>query len=374
MTIVYLVNVDYFFISHRLPLAQEALRLGYEVYVVGQNMGHFDRLQSYGIKCIDLPVGRGHGNGWNDIVVFLSLCRIFKRLQPDVIHNITVKPIIYGSLAAGVFSRSTKVVNAVTGLGYAFVSEKPSFTRWFMILLLRLSSCFSPKKTSYIFQNEDDLGIYLKHGLSNRTNSILIRGAGVDENYFSKKPRGEESSVVRIVLVSRMLRDKGVLDFAQAATLLYTKLKGQAQFILVGGLDLDNPTGVTKKELESVLIKDYLIWEGHRSDIREVYNETDIACLPSYYREGLPKSLIEAMAMSCPIITTLATGCKECVDDGINGYLVPPKSPEVIADRILRLVEQPGLRKRMGEASRNKMLMDMSLSKVVSQTFALYES
>lgn len=373
-TIVFLVNVDYFFISHRLPLAKEAVKQGYSVYVLGQNTGGFKVIENEGITCLNLPIGRGHGNGINDFLVLFKLCHILFRLKPEILHNITVKPIIYGSLAAGFSSRNTKVVNAVTGLGYAFVSKKASFTRVFMLFLLKMGSFFSPKKTFYIFQNADDQAIYFSHGLSNGENSVLIRGAGVDEAYFLRTTKTMVSGKVRITLVSRMLRDKGVLDFAQAAEILYAKLQGKVEFVLVGGLDYDNPRGISKEELEAVLIPDYLIWEGHRSDIREVYNSSDIACLPSYYREGLPKSLIEAMAMSCPIITTDAPGCRECVDEGINGYLVPPRSPEILADRLLRLIEQPEIRKRMGEASRVKMLKDMSLSTVIAQTFALYEA
>jgi glycosyltransferase involved in cell wall biosynthesis len=170
-----------------------------------------------------------------------------------------------------------------------------------------------------------------------------------------------------------MLKDKGVREFVQAAFLLKDQLFGKVVFRLVGGIDLENPAALTESEIRSMVVDDYLIWEGHRTDIKTVYQNSHIACLPSY-REGMPKSLIEAMAMSCAIITTDAPGCRECVDEGVNGFLVPVGDSVLLAKRILELVNNLEMLEAMGRASRAKMVKSMSLSRVIEQTFALYEA
>lgn len=169
-----------------------------------------------------------------------------------------------------------------------------------------------------------------------------------------------------------MLKDKGVMEFIKAAHINKEKLKGIAIFRLVGGLDFDNPAALTEQEIKNSLIDDYLIWDGKRTDIVSVYQETDIACLPSY-REGMPKSLIEAMSMECAILTTNVPGCRDCVEEGVNGYLVPPRSYKALADKILFMTNDISLLTIMGLESRKKMLVDMTLSSVVNQTFKVYE-
>jgi len=352
----------------------EGLKRGYKVYLLGKDTGFFREFEALGIHTINVPVGRGHGNGLNDLRVLLKLCYYFFKIRPNIIHNITVKPILFGTLAAGLFSRKSKVVNAVTGLGYAFASNGRSFTRRMMLFMLKTVFFLSPKKSQFIFQNRDDLAVYEGYGLVKRGQSKIIKGAGVDEVLFERTvPQTKPNELVKVTLVSRMLKDKGVFEFVEAAKMLEIKLKGKVLFRLVGGLDLQNPAFIAEADLSLLLVEQYLVWEGHRTDVKAVYEDTDIACLPSY-REGMPKSLIEAMAMACPIITTRAPGCQECVDEGINGYLVPVGDAEILADRILRLVNDAALRIEMGKASRQKMMRDMSLSKVVSQTFEVYEA
>lgn len=373
-TIVFLVNVDYFFISHRLPLAQEALKRGYQVWVFGQDTGVMHKIQEHGIQTRHLPIGRGRGNGLNDVLVLMQLAYYYLKLKPHIVHHITVKPVIYGTLVSGLFNRKAKVVNAVTGLGYAFISEKRAATKHITISLLKIATFFKPRNTTFIFQNEDDKCLYINEGITNEKETTIIAGAGVDEFYFTKQDKEiKEDSPVVITFLARMLIDKGVREFMQAAIQLKDALQGKAIFQMIGGLDLDNPAALKENEIQPFLIPDYLIWSGHRSDIKEIYNQTDIACLPSY-REGIPKSLIEAMAMSCAIITTNAPGCRSCVNEGENGFLVPVGDVDLLAKRIEQLVHDHPLRTSMGLASREKMLKSMSLSKVIEQTFALYES
>lgn len=374
MKIVYLVNVDYFFLSHRLPLALEAKKRGYDVYVVAQNTGKFGEIAKHGIQLIDLPIGRGVGGLLPFLVSFVKLCGIYLRLKPAVIHHVTVKPIILGTFAASLFSRKSKIINAVTGLGYSFADEGRSFTRFSTLTLLKFAVFFGNRDLKFLFQNTDDRNLYKHHGLATLANSTIIKGAGVDEVQFQRQETvADTKEKVSITLLSRMLKDKGVLEFILAAHFLRKELEGKALFRLVGGLDLDNPAYIPEKAIIDLLIPGFIVWEGHRNDIKEVYQDTDIACLPSY-REGMPKSLIEAMAMSCPVVTTLAPGCRECVDDGVNGYVVPVKNIDLLAKRILLLVNNPDLRIKMGVASRVKMVREMSLNQVIDKTFALYEA
>jgi glycosyltransferase involved in cell wall biosynthesis len=373
-SIIYLVNVDYFFLSHRLPLALEAKKRGYEVYVAAQNTGKFGEFEKHGIQLIDLPIGRGIGGILSFFRSLLVLCWLYSRIKPDVIHQISVKPIIIGTFASALFSRESRIINAVTGLGYSFADEGRSFLRFSILTLLKFVVILGNKEMTFLFQNVDDKNLYLRYGLSTPSNSIIIKGAGVDEVTFKRDLElSDEKEKVKITLLSRMLKDKGVMEFLNAAHLLRSKLEGIAVFRLVGGLDLDNPAFISKETIVNLLVPDYIVWEGNRNDIKRVYQATDIACLPSY-REGMPKSLIEAMAMSCPVITTLAPGCRCCVDEGVNGFLVPVKNVDLLANRILLLASNADLRAKMGLASRKKMVLEMTLNEVIDKTFALYEA
>ncbi len=370
---MFVVNVDWFFKSHRLVLAQEAITRGYKVYLITKNTGLFKEFASLGISCMNLPMERGFKNIFKELIGFLKLCYIYYKIKPDLIHHVTIKPSIYGSIAANLFSQKSIVVNAVTGLGYAFISDTRSFSRYFIIALKKISFHHSTK-LNFIFQNSDDLDFYKKLGFLKNNNSFIIKGAGVDESYYFRSERSNQrNEVFKIVLVARMLKDKGVLEFIEAAKLIRDKLKHRVEFHLVGGIDLNNPAAITESELVSMMIKDYIIWRGHITDIKSVYNSTDIACLPSY-REGLPKSLVEAMAMECPIITTDVPGCRECVVDGLNGFLVPVKDSRILADKILLLVNNPELRDKMGKLSREKMINEMSLNIIINQTFQVYQN
>jgi len=373
-TICFVVNVDYFFISHRLPLAIEAIGRGYNIIVFARNTGFLRDLERFGINVHDLPLGRGRGNGINDIFSLMKLSYFYFRYKPNIVHHITAKAVIYGTIAAGVFNRRCKVVNSVTGLGYVFMQKDPSFTKSITLCLLKIAAFLGTQNALFVFQNKDDQKLYIDSGIAKPRLSHIIPGAGVDESYYSLEPNSRiEDGMVVVTFLARMLKDKGVLEFVESAISLKEQLFGKVFFRLVGGVDLDNPAALTENEVLSFVVQDYLVWEGHRTDVKEVYKNTHIACLLSY-REGMPKSLIEAMAMSCAIITTDAPGCRECVDEGINGYLVPVRDSELLAQRILELVNDRDKRECMGRASRDKMVKTMSLSRVIEQTFALYES
>lgn len=365
--IIYVVNVDWFFVSHRLPLAKEALSKGWDVFLVSKDTGRFGELQLLGIKCISIDFDRSGKNPLKELKLIHQLRSIYKKIKPDVIHQITLKPCIYGTIA---YKGGAKVVNAVSGLGYSFTDNRKSIGKIILIALLKIA--FKSKPTSFIFQNPDDLDFYRSLGFIKAKNYIVIKGSGVDEhNYPFTKPIEKDKVVV--TLLARMLKDKGVLEFIQAANILKENLSGLAEFVLVGGMDVDNPAHITKEELQEKCDGFYIKWLGHSNDVRSIYIKSDVVCLPSY-REGLPKSLVEAMAIGRPIITADTIGCRECVEDGLNGFLVPVKDSIFLAEKIKKLVLDKELRKEMGLESRIKMVKEMSLKQVVQQTFEFYDS
>ena len=367
--IIYVINVDWFFISHRLPLAQEALRRKWDVYLICKDTGKFDELISMGIKCISTDFSRSGKNPLKELKLIWFLKKNYKRIEPDIIHHIALKASIYGTIAAKSSNIKAKIINAVSGLGYIFSGNKPSFSKYFLIRLFKYA--FSDQRTNFIFQNPDDDSFYNDLKFLNDRNHIIIKGSGIDENVFLEKKNVISNKKIRIVFLARMLRDKGLFEFVQAANKLRNRYSDILEFVLVGGIDLFNPAYISEEMLNSLTDGKYLIWKGHQNNIKEIYEDADIVCLPSY-REGLPKSLVEAMAVGCPIITTDAVGCRECVDDGVNGFLVPIGDYDVLAQRIEILVNDKELRIKMGHKSREKMVREMSLSKIIKMTFDFY--
>jgi glycosyltransferase involved in cell wall biosynthesis len=367
--ILFVVNVDWFFVSHRLPLALEALKRNCDVYLVTKNTGCKESLTQHGIKVIDIDFERSGKNPVKELSLINRLTKIYEEVKPDIIHHITLKPSIYGTIAARKIKSKAKVINAVSGLGYTFTNNRKSLSKVFLKRLLRWA--FADRKSNFIFQNPDDQAFYNQLGFLNGKNYVIIKGSGVNEKEFGFFAPVKKDKLV-VVLLARMLKDKGVLEFIEAAQTLKNELAGKAEFWLAGGIDEHNPAHITEQELMGKCDLGYINWLGHRSDVKHVYEQSDIVCLPSY-REGLPKSLIEAMAIGRPIITTDAIGCRECVDEGVNGFKIPVKDHEQLSSRIKQLLLDEGLRLKMGKASREKMVNEFSLKEVVAQTFKLYE-
>jgi glycosyltransferase involved in cell wall biosynthesis len=367
--IVYVVNVDWFFISHRLALALEAIKKGFDVFLISNNTGKFGELTELGIKCIEINFERSGTNPLKELGIIFKLRAIYSSLQPQILHHITLKPSIYGTIAAKNINSNPKVINAVSGLGYSFTNNRKSLSKFFLIELLKFA--FKNKTSNFIFQNPDDRDLYKNFNFLTKKNHIIIKGSGVDEIEFSYSAP-IKNDMVSIIFLGRILKDKGVLEFISAANLLKIKYYGKVKFTLVGSIDLENPAYITRETLEALCDQDYINWKGFSTSVKQFYQQADIVCLPSY-REGLPKSLVEAMAIGRPIITTNTIGCRECVEDGVNGYLVPVKSVKELAESLEILILDDNLRLEMGLNSRKKMMNEMSLSSVVSETFKFYE-
>lgn len=367
MKLLLVVNVDWFFLSHRLPIALEGVKRGWDVYILTKDTGKFDEIKKHGLKPINLDVERSGKNVLREFRVISSLVKVYRDINPDVVHHVTMKISIYGSIAARK-AGIKKVVNAISGLGFNFTADRKSLTQKVILQLMR--HAFRNRGLTFIFQNPDDLDMFQQLGLAENNQSVLIKGSGVDLDEFKKSPQPGRDKL-RFVMTARMLRDKGVGEYINAATSVEKELPGKGEWQLVGGLDPENPAGYTESELNILLKETPVEWLGYRSDIADILANANVMVLPSY-REGLPKSLIEAAAIGRPIITTDTVGCRECVDDEVNGFLVPVQDSEKLAQSMIKLLNDADLREKMGDASRKKAEQEFSIRSVLDKTFELY--
>jgi glycosyltransferase involved in cell wall biosynthesis len=364
MKLLFVVTEDWYFVSHRLALAVAAQAAGFEVVVATRVGRHGEAIRAAGLRLVPFGLARTYGNPLREI---LALVRLYRRERPDIVHHVALKPIMYGAVAARL-ARVPAQVNAVVGLGWLFTSAKGVMrlirpaARWTLALLLRTRSSLT------IVQNPDDRALLIRSHLP-ESRIRLIRGAGVDTTVFAPAP--VPAGPVCVVLAARMLWDKGVGEFVEAARLI-RQAGVQARFALVGDPDPDNPASVPEAVLRSWHGQDGIEWWGRRDDMPSVYHAAHIACLPSYYREGLPKVLLEAAACGRPLITTDAPGCREVVQDGDNGILVTPRDAQSLARAIRKLIEDEKLRHAMGKRGREIILKDFSSELVVRETLGIY--
>lgn len=365
-----LTNVDWFLISHRLVLAKAAVKAGWKVYVACEDTGRGHEISVDGIEFIPISLSRSGTNILSEFKSYQQIKKIYKNIKPDVVHQITIKPVVYGSLAARQVGVKG-VVNAISGLGYMFVPGRMGFMQKLILRMMKYG--LDRRKSAIIFQNNDDLQTLQQFNVLNeRTQVSLIKGSGVDLNQyaFSELPNNE---VVNVLLPCRMLWDKGVKELREATEILKSEYLGKVRFVLVGMADDQNKAGVPEQYLRDWEEDGYVTWKGHQSDMTQFYRESHIVVLPSY-REGLPKTLIEACAIGRPIVTTDAIGCKDCVDEGINGFKVPVGDAKALAAALAKLIDNPALRKEMGVAGRQKAEREFDVADVINKHLEIYNS
>lgn len=366
--LLYVVNVDWFFISHRLCIAEKALKNGWEVIVASEDSGRSEEITAKGIIFIPFPFSRSGTNPLVELNLLLKFKKLYKDLSPDLVHHITLKPVIYGSLAAKL-TKIPAVVNAVSGLGYNFTDNNKSIISNIMVKLMKIG--FKHRKISFIFQNKDDYKELRLLKVLNAHNSInFIKGSGVDLKHFNYSSQ-PVSGRVKILFPVRMLWDKGVQELRDASEILKDEFYTQIQFVLVGLADIDNKAGVSASYLNDWQNGDYVTWLGYQTNMVSLYQNSNIVVLPSY-REGMPKTLIEACATGRPIVTSNAIGCKECVDEGINGFKVPVKNSVELAKALKTLIINKDLRQIMGENSRRKAELEFDQIDVVNRHIKIY--
>lgn len=368
-TLLMITNVDWFFISHRLVIAQEAISKGWKVYVAAEDTGRGCEIAVNGITFIDFKFSRSGTNPFEEIETLRNFRKLYKEIKPDVVHHITLKPVIYGSLTAKML-KVKGVVNAVNGLGYNFTSGRQGLVAKVMIRMMRYG--FKRDNLTVIFQNGDDEKELATLGVVQPNNNVVrIKGSGVDLKKF-KQTELPSFDIIKVLFPTRMLWDKGTKELHDATQLLKEKYKNKVQFILAGMADEDNKAGVPANYLNEWQDGEYVTWIGYQKDMVQVYNDSHIVVLPSY-REGMPKTLIEACAVGRAIITTDAIGCRECVDEGVNGLKVPVYSVKELAGALETLFENPEMIKQMGDASRKKAEAEFDVRNVVDKHMEIYE-
>lgn len=366
MKIVFIVNVDWFFVSHRLPLALHALKEGWDVYLLTKDTGKKEELEGYGIHFFDIPFGRTSVNPFEEVKCVFKLRSLLKQIKPDVIHNVTWKGCLWGGIAAKMVGNK-HVVNALSGLGSVFISK--GVVNHIMGYLSKVS--FKDNYSAFIFQNPDDVKWFKSQGYATDDRIYMIKGSGIDLNtYAFKAPEPKEK--LKILFPARMLRDKGLCELIEAMKILQPKYEEKIELVLAGSCGDANKTAIKEDELKSMLVDGYITWIGNQTNMYPVYLDSDIVVLPSY-REGLPKSLIEACSVGRPIVTTDVPGCRECVDEGVNGYLVPVRTSDELAEAMAKLIDDAEMRKRYGIASRKKAEAEFSIDNVIENTFSIYD-
>jgi glycosyltransferase involved in cell wall biosynthesis len=365
---MFLVTEDWYFVSHRLELAIAARRAGYDVVVATRVDRHGKRITDAGFALRAVAFNRGGLNPLEELRTLVHLVRLYRREAPDIVHHVALKPVIYGSLVARIVG-IRGVVNALAGLGYVFssVGLRAKMLRWIIKPVLKFA--LGARNTRLIVQNSDDRERIVTEGLASVGSIRLIRGSGVDPDAYRQVTVASEMPLV--ILPARLLWEKGVGEFVEAARLL--RLKGiKARFALVGKPDLANPATVSEPEIDAWVGEGVVEFWGWQEDMPSVFAQAQIVCLPSYH-EGFPKSLLEAAASGCAIVATDIPGCRGIVQHGVTGWLVPAQDAPALATALQQAIEQPGLREQYGAAARALIAADFSMSRVAEETIAIYD-
>ncbi len=343
--------------NFRRGLIKALIDKGFDVYVVAPE----DEYSKNFPKFIPLKnLDRKGKNPIRDAKLLLEYISIYRRIRPDLVLNFTIKPNIYSSLACRLLS--IRCISTITGLGYVFVKE--SLLTKAVSFLYRLSLA---KNDKIVFQNQDDMDLFLKRGLVKEERVVIIKGSGIDVELFNPKVCQEkEKDTFIFLMVSRLLWDKGVGEFVSAGRLLKEAYKEKIELWLLGPIDKGNPSSVSEEDIKKWEEEGIIKYLGTTQDVRPFVCQADCVVLPSYYREGIPRSLLEAMAMERPIITTDSPGCREVCKDGENGFLVKPRDVESLFKAMERMYRLSGEeRESMGRLGRELAVDEFGEEKVI---------
>jgi glycosyltransferase involved in cell wall biosynthesis len=364
-TFVFLLNSARGLISHRLELACAMRDAGYVVHVIAPFYASSEEIFAQnGLHYHPLHMSRKSVNPLKELLAFLSIVRLLWVLKPHVLYLTTIKSVIYGGIAARI-CHVPAVIMTISGRGYVFMHRhlKARVLQWLCSYLYPIA--LSHRNCRVIFQNPDDRAFFITNKLVESEKTEIIFGAGVDIK--KNIPAAIEPPLpVRVAMVARLLKDKGVCEYTEAARLI--KESGHSiEFLLIGAIDPGNPSSLSEEALATIIREGYVTCLGECHDIPSLYQQSHIACLPSY-AEGLPKALLEAAACGLPIITTDVPGCREVVEDGKNGILVPVQDASSLANAIMVLAEDSAMRRRMCLYSREKAEKEFSLERIISAT------
>ena len=367
--ILFLVNDLSFFISHRLQIAESVVESGYNVFVGYGELGSckISFLKNRNIEAIYIPINRAGMNPFKEIGSLFLILKLFLKIKPDIVHLVTIKPYLYGGIIARI-AGVKGVVSSVSGLGTLFIEKKFNIRLLRALLYPIYKYAFNHPNQIVIFQNNDDLNEFINKKILKSSKTIIINGSGVDLQNFSnfEEPLGTPI----VCFAARLIKDKGVFEYISAARLI--KKRGiEAKFLLAGDLDTKNPTGLNFRELQEIKNEALIDFLGYQNEIPVLYAKSNIICLPSY-REGLPKSLIEAAAASRAVVTTDVPGCRDAIIPNKTGILVPVKDVDKLAEAIIWLIKNPSKRVKMGKAGRKLAEEKFQIKKVIENHLSIY--
>jgi glycosyltransferase involved in cell wall biosynthesis len=370
MKILFFANTDWYLFNFRLGLAEFLRDKGCEVVMLSPPGEYGPRFAEIGFRWIALPMQRRSLNPVRELNLLRLIRKIYSDEQPDLIHNFTIKCVVYGSLAAQ-SAGIAKRINAVTGLGHVFINSSLKARMLRPVVKQLLRTALQGKKSYLILQNKDDQQLFAQRNLINKNHVTVIKGSGVDSDYFS--PTGHERChQFKILLASRLLREKGIQTFVDAAKLLAAENEA-IQFLLAGASDPGNPSAITENELAAWKRQGNIKILGHVDNIRQLMQTVDLVVLPSH-REGVPRGLLEAASMELPIIATDVPGCREIVENGRNGFLIPVNDAPALAAKIAELFADPVLCRKFGREGRLKVRNEFEQKLVFEQTVHVYRA
>jgi glycosyltransferase involved in cell wall biosynthesis len=366
--IIFLCTEDWYFLSHRMPIARAARQAGLQVIIATRVRSHAEQIRSEGFDLRPLTWRRKGDGIVGGLRVLYAIYRLYRDERPQIVHHIALKAVIFGSIAAR-FARVPRQINAIAGLGFLFSSPSPRTLALRTVLLVLLRYFVSRPGSVVLTQNPDDADELISRRVVGRRQTTIIRGSGVDPEAYMPLP--EPPGPVVVAMVSRMLRYKGADVLAEAALIL--RRRGvEVRILLIGPLDLDSPASLLEGEIEKLITPGVVEWLGPTTDVLSVWRRAHIAVLPSQYREGVPLSLLEAAACARPIVTTDTPGCREVVADGVNGILVQQGNAEALADALEMLIRDKDLRLRMGREGRLRVEQSFTKEIIVRQTLDMY--
>lgn len=368
--VVLFANTDWYLYNFRCSLAQALRAAGYDVLLLSPPGPYGEKLIARGFRWEAVPMDRRSLNPLREAALLVYLVRLLRRERPALVHSFTIKCAVYGSLAARLAGVPARV-NAVAGMGYVFTSTdlKARLLRLPVRILLRLA--LGGPSARLVLQNPDDVAMFRRASLVADDQVRLIPGSGVDLRRFVPSVRTREpGSAMTVLVAARLLWDKGLAEFVDAIRLLRSQGR-ELTFFLAGTPDPGNPAAVPEETVRAWVSDGLLVWLGHVDDMPGLFSSVDVVVLPSY-REGLPKSLIEAAACALPLVTTDVPGCREVVTDGLDGLLVPARNSVHLANAIARIQDDPALGKALGAAAREKAIAVFDERVVCQATLAVY--
>lgn len=365
--LIYLVTEDWYFRSHRLPMAKAAQAAGFDVAVATRVTNDGDAIRAAGFGLHPLAWRRRSMGPLSNFVAIVEILRLYRRERPALVHHVALKPSVLGGIAA-ILARVPAIVSSINGAGFVFATEdvRARLIRWPIVLFLR--HLFGQRNSWLMVQNREDRDMLhdLRIGADERT--LLVRGSGVDTDHFTPAP--EPAGPVTVAFVGRMIETKGVRTLVAAQQELQRRGL-DIRLVLAGAPDPENPMSIPEADLRAWAALPGIEWRGYCADIRALWQQAHIACQVSI-GEGLPKSLLEAAAMGRPIVASDVPGCREVAHHGVNGLLVPAGNVEALADALARLADDPALRRRFGAASREIVEPALSAATISAQTADLY--